>query len=247
MAAMEFSAPLIRARLVERYKRFLADVDILDGPDEGRRLTVHCPNSGSMMGLSDPGMEIWLERAKPTAKLPYGWRLVTLPGGHLAGIDTIVPNRIVKEALAAGRIPELAGYAQIKPEQRYSTNSRIDFLLSDPDRPPAYVEVKNVHLMRQPGLAEFPDCVTARGAKHLRDLAGEVARGNRAVMLYVLQRDDCDRFALAHDLDPAYTEALSEAIARGVEALAYRARLSTERISLDQAVALDLRAIGGAR
>ena len=237
---MEFKTPLVRGTLVQRYKRFLADVDLLDGPDAGQRVTVHCPNPGSMMGLNMPGLTVWLEPAtNPKAKLPYGWRLVALPDGAMAGIDTGVPNKIVAEALAQGAIPELAGYAEVKPEQRYSQNSRIDFLLTDPDRPPAYVEVKNVHLMREPGLAEFPDCVTARGAKHLRDLAGEIENGHRGVMLYVIQRDDCQRFSLADDLDPGYSAAFAEARTRGVEAIVYRASISTERITLGPALPLD--------
>jgi len=234
---MEFAQPLIPGRLVQRYKRFLADVDLADG----RRVTAHCPNPGSMMGLAEPGLRVWLEpNADPRRKLGHAWRLVDLPSGAMAGIDTAVPNRIVAEALAAGRIPDLAGYAEILPERRYGARSRVDFLLRGPGRPDAYVEVKNVHLMRRDGLAEFPDCVTARGTKHLADLAAEVARGHRAVMLYVVQRDDCDRFALADDLDPAYARGFAAATAEGVEALVYRATLSVNRIMLDSAIPMVL-------
>lgn len=232
MGVMEFAEALVPGRLIRRYKRFLADVELADG----REITAHCANPGAMLGLAEPGMAVWLEpNDNPRRKLNFAWRLVELPGGRLAGIDTGVPNRIVGEALAAGSVPELAGYPEIRAEQRYGERSRIDFLLSGP-RGRAYVEVKNCHLMRRTGLAEFPDCVTARGARHLRELAAMVEAGHRAVMLYVVQRDDCDRMSLAADLDPAYAAAFARARAAGVEPLAYRAILGTERISLGHAL-----------
>ena len=239
---MDFERPLIAGRLIQRYKRFLADVELADFDSAGVELacgdvvTAHCANPGAMLGLAEPGMRIWLEpNDNPKRKLRYAWRLVELPGGAMAGIDTSVPNRIVGEALRAGSIGELAGYRQIRPEQRYGANSRIDFLLTG-DAPDCYVEVKNVHLMRAPGLAEFPDCVTARGTKHLRELAAMAEAGHRAVMFYVVQRDDCGEMALADDLDPAYFSAFRDAHARGVEVLVYRAKLSTTRISLERAL-----------
>ena len=185
---MKFNQPLRPARLLKRYKRFLADVVL----EDGREVTVHCPNPGSMMGLSDPDSEVWLSPAPPGRKLPFGWELIRV-GDHLVGINTAWPNRLTEEALAAGRIEALSGYAARRREVPYGENSRIDLLLEAPDRPPCYVEVKNVHLKRPAG-AEFPDCVTKRGAKHLRELSAMVAAGHRAVMLYVVQRTDCDRF-----------------------------------------------------
>lgn len=226
---MKFETPLIRGRLLRRYKRFLADVILEDGAEA----TVHCANPGAMLGLDAPGQTVWLERSpNPKRKLPLSWRLVELEGGHFAGIDTSLPNRIVAEALAAGAIPELAGHAAYRPEVRYGTKSRVDFLASGGGLPDTYIEVKNVHLRREDDWAEFPDCVTARGAKHLAELAAMVTAGHRAVMLYVIQRTDCARFRLAADLDPGYARAFAAAHGAGVEAIAYDTRISTEGISL---------------
>ena len=232
---MEFSCPLIPGKLIRRYKRFLADVELQDG----REATAHCANPGAMLGLNSPGMRVWLEpNDDPKRKLKFAWKLVELPSGAMAGIDTGVPNKVVGEALRDGTIAGLDGYEEIRPEQRYGESSRIDFLLTGRDRPDAYVEVKNVHLMRQDGLAEFPDSVTKRGAKHLDELANMARHGHRAVMLYCVQRDDCDRFDLAADLDPAYAEAFERAVAQGVEVLVFRCTLDTTRISLERAIPL---------
>lgn len=211
---MEFAKPLTRGRLVRRYKRFLADVLL----DDGREVTAHCANPGAMLGLNAPGSLVWLEpNDDPRRSLRFAWRLVELPGGAWAGIDASLPNRLVKEALATGGVPALAGYAAFRPEVRYGRASRVDFLATGPGLPDAWLEVKNVHLSRSPGLAEFPDCVTARGARHLEELAGVVAAGGRGIMLYVVQRTDCAEMTLAADLDPGYARAFAAARAAGVE------------------------------
>ena len=231
---MRFQTPLIPARLIRRYKRFLADVRL---EDDGREVTAHCPNPGAMLGLAGPGMRVWLEpNDDPKKKLKFGWRLVELEEHHLAGIDTGVPNKVVGEALRAGQIPFLAEYRDIKPEQRYGKNSRIDFLLTHPTLPDTYVEVKNVHLRRTGDLAEFPDCVTERGAKHLVELSDMVTRGHRAIMLYLVQRTDCTRFTLARDLDPGYAETFDKARAAGVEVLVHSTHITTEGVSIGPAL-----------
>jgi sugar fermentation stimulation protein A len=225
---MDFPQPLVRGRLVSRYKRFFADVIL----DDGTTVTAHCPNPGAMLGLNTPGLDAWLSRSDdPKRKLPLTLELVEADGG-LVGINTLHPNRIAAEALAADAIPELAGYATHRREVRYGANSRVDFLLEHPDRPPCWLEIKNVHLRRSGTLAEFPDCVAARSLKHLRELSAMVEAGHRAVMLFVIQRTDCDSFSACPELDPAYARGLAEAAAAGVEVLAYRCAITPQRVAL---------------
>ena len=218
---------------MRRYKRFLADARL----EDGREITAHCANPGSMMGLAQPGMKIWLEpNDDPRKKLKYGWRLVDHENGHFTGVDTSIPNRALKSALADGQIAGLTGYANVRPEVKYGQNSRIDFLLTGPDKPDTYVEVESVTLSRQPGLAEFPDSVTARGAKHLGELANMAQQGHRAVMLYLVQRTDCTAMDFARDLDPGYGKAFDAAVARGVEAIAYDTVIETSGVAFGKPV-----------
>lgn len=233
---MQFPDPLIRGRLQRRYKRFLSDITL----DDGSEVVAHCANPGSMMGLAEPGSPVWLSPSRnPARKLKYSWELVEADGS-LVGINTGRANALVAEGLEAGKVPELAGYARRRAEVRYGAKSRVDFLLEDPDRPACYVEVKSVTLKRQPGLAEFPDAVTARGTKHLGELAEMVRQGQRAVLFFLVQRGDCAKVAPARDIDPAYAEALNRALATGVEILCYQCNLSPAGIALDEGLPLAL-------
>ncbi len=230
---MRFPKPLVKGTLVKRYKRFLADVEL----ESGDVVTAHCANTGSMRGLTEPGFEVWLlPAANPERKLRYTWEMVH-DGRTLVGINTARPNALVAEAIDAATIAELQGYESRRREVRYGGNSRIDILLEG-NGPACYVEVKNVHLSRESGTAEFPDSVTSRGAKHLAEMAGMVAQGHRAVMVYLIQRDDCDRLSIAADIDPGYDEGLTRALAGGVEAIAYSCKLTSEAIVVGNAVPL---------
>lgn len=241
---MKFAGELIPATLLKRYKRFLADVTLPDGSIT----TVHVANPGAMIGLQAPGARVWLSRS-PNAKrkLPLSWELVEADfgaGSELVGVNTGHPNTIVAEALAARAIPELAAYTTIRREVKYGKASRVDFLLEAEGLPSCYVEVKNVHMMRAPGLAEFPDSVTARGARHLEELAAMVAAGSRAVMLFLIQIGSAERFALARDIDPAYGLAFDHARAAGVEALAHTCAIARDGIALTHPVRIDEAAPG---
>lgn len=233
---MKFATPLLRGTLIQRYKRFLADVTL----DDGTTVTATCPNTGSMMGLVAPGGTVWLSTSdSPTRKYKHTWELVEADlgkGPKLVGINTGHPNKLVEEAIRAGKVDSLDGFADLKREQKYGKNSRIDLLLSDPSKGLAYVEVKNVHLSRKAGLAEFPDSVTTRGAKHLVELSDMVAAGHRAVMVFLIQRADVTKLSLAADVDPDYARAFEAAVAAGVEPLALRCKLSTTAITVEKAI-----------
>ncbi len=226
---MRFPQPLIPGRLIQRYKRFLADVEL----ESGQIVTAHCANPGAMLGLKAAGSRVWLSLSdSPTRKLKHSWEVVEADFGRgleYVGINTAHPNAIVAEAIANGFFPEFAPWPRLRREVKYGRNSRVDILLERDDGPPCYVEVKNVHMMRQPGLAEFPDSVTARGAKHLAELADMVAGGARAVMVYLIQMD-ADQFSLAADIDPAYAAAFAAAHAAGVEAIAVVCKVDPEGI-----------------
>jgi sugar fermentation stimulation protein A len=229
---MRFPTPLIPGTLARRYKRFLADIVL----ESGEMLTVHVANPGAMTGLDRPLSKVWLSNSgNPMRKLPYTWELVEADLGgdpELVGVNTVHPNLLVAEVLETGLIPELRDYATIRREVKYGTNSRVDFLLEAPNRPPCYLEVKNVHLMRKARFAEFPDCVTDRGTKHLDELSAVAASGKRAVILFVIQIPSAERFAVARDIDPAYGAAFDRARASGVEVLAWRCTVNVEGIEI---------------
>ncbi|MEP9352418.1 DNA/RNA nuclease SfsA [Xanthobacter sp. KR7-65] len=229
---MRFATPLLPGRLVRRYKRFLADVVL----DDGTETTAHVANSGAMLGLDTPGARVFLSRSlNPARKLALSWELVEADfgaGPELVGVNTMHPNLLVAQAIAAGAVPALAGYARMRREVKYGRSSRIDIQLEDDARPLCLVEVKNVHLMRAAGRAEFPDCVTARGAKHLDELAREAARGNRAVMVYISQIGSARSIGLARDLDPGYGRAFDRTRAAGIEVIGLVCRITPEAIEV---------------
>ncbi len=231
---MKFDSPLIEGVLLRRYKRFLADVQLPDGSV----VTAHSSNTGSMMGCSTPGSRVWLrDSGNAKRKYPFTWELVEGDEGALVGINTLLANHLVEEAIDAGVVAELQGYDRIRREVRYGReNSRVDLLLERGDEQ-AWVEVKSVTLARE-GVALFPDAVTTRGQKHLRELAEMAAQGHRAVIFFCIQREDVRRFAPADAIDPAYGELLREVMAAGVEALAYRARVDTQGIRLERSVTI---------
>ncbi|WP_273756154.1 DNA/RNA nuclease SfsA [Bartonella sp. MM73XJBT] len=223
---MLFIPKLFPAKLIHRYKRFLADVKW----DDQQIFTVSVPNTGSMLGLTTQNSNIWLSYHS-NSKRKYAYRLEIVEANNtLVGINTTLPNKLALEAIQKGLLPEVSAYKTILKEQCYGTHSRIDFLLRDGILPDCYLEVKNVHFIRQKGLTEFPDTVTKRGTRHLEELIKVVQQGKRAAMLYVIQREDCSAFAICHDLDPTYGRKFELALKSGVEFYAVKCHVSVEGI-----------------
>jgi len=232
---MQFDTQLIEGRLIKRYKRFMADIRLSDGSGT----IAHCPNSGSMKTCKTPGWKVMLSDSNnPNRKLRYTWEMIN-NGKCWIGIDTHLANKIAKEAIEKGWIPEIAGYDSLKTEVKYGQNSRIDILLSDGNKK-CYVEVKNVTLVEEDGYYKFPDAVTERGLKHLNELKSMVDQGHRAVMLYVIQRSDGTIFKPADKIDPKYGNGLREAQANGVEILTYRADVTPKKIELKHQIEYQL-------
>ena len=232
---MRFPAPLLEGRLLRRYQRFLADVDTPAGI-----VTAHCPNTGAMQGCAEPGMRVWLSPASnPARKLAWTWELVEALPGVVVGMHTGRSNALVREAIEAGRVPELAGYTAIRPEVKYGAGSRIDLLLAAPGRPDCYVEVKNVTAAVAGRVGYFPDAVTTRGTKHLREMSAMVAAGHRAVLVFCVQRGDVDCVRPADHIDPVYGRTLREALAAGVEVIALGATVTPEGIELERRLAVE--------
>jgi len=229
---MRFRAALVEGRLIRRYKRFLADVQLADGV-----ITAACPNTGSMLGCCEPGSRVWLsESDRATRKYRHTWEIVEV-GEVMVGINTGLPNALVAEAIGAGAIPELAGYASLRREVAFGEErSRVDIVLEDPARAPCYVEVKNVTAAVAGGVAVFPDAVSDRGARHLRELMRLKAAGLRPVQLYCVQRGDVREVRPADSIDPEYGRTLRRALEAGVEVMAYRAKVTPREIRLEESI-----------
>lgn len=234
---MNFSEPFVPATLIRRYKRFLADVRMADGTE----LTVHTPNTGSMLGCAEPGMQVWLRNTQnPKRKYLWSWEMSETAAGTLIGVDTSLSNRLVIEAIENGTLTQLQGYDKLKREVKYGEqNSRIDILLSRNNQD-CFVEVKNVTVKAGASTAIFPDAVTQRGAKHLEELMHVVSQGQRSVIVFCVQRFDVDCFRPADEIDPHYGKLLRKAVSQGVEVLAYRARLSPQSAVLQHELFVDI-------
>lgn len=233
---MDWPGEVHEASFIRRYKRFFAEFHHADGTV----ITAHCPNTGSMATCYREAAPCLVTfHDDPKRKLAYSWQAIHMPDGW-TGINTGLANRLVQEAIENGTITELQGYPTLKREQRYGENSRIDLLLRAPDRPDCYVEVKNVTLLLEPGLAGFPDAVTQRGTKHVRELAAQQRAGDRAVLFFCVQRASITRVTVAEQFDPEYAARLREAAAQGVEVLAYRAEFDARGVRLTTALPVDL-------
>ncbi|HEP0858431.1 TPA: DNA/RNA nuclease SfsA [Klebsiella aerogenes] len=234
---MLFTPPLQSATLIKRYKRFLADVIT----PEGQALTLYCPNTGAMTGCAAPGDTVWYSTSdNPKRKYAHTWELTETRQGAVICVNTLRANTLAKEAVLAGNIPELAGYNILKSEVKYGEeNSRIDLMLQAEDRRNCYIEVKSVTLAEKE-YGYFPDAVTARGQKHLRELMSVAAAGHRAVILFAVLHSAIDRFSPAHHIDAKYAQLLIEAQEKGVEILAWKAELSTKMMTLNKPIAVAL-------
>ncbi|MFK7823023.1 MAG: DNA/RNA nuclease SfsA [Oligoflexales bacterium] len=230
---MNFEQPLIPATLIKRYKRFLADVHL----DCGKQVTAHCPNTGSMKTCGSAGDRVYLSHHNsPTRKLSYTWELTETQEGFI-GINTHRPNRVVVDAIERGLVPELKGYESLRTEVRYGDRSRIDILLEANNMPPCYVEIKNVTLLSKNDVI-FPDAVTERGLKHLKELSKQHALGNRAAMFYLVNRPEGSHFRPAQEIDPTYAKALKAAHKDGLEILIYRSCNSLDRTEITKKIPL---------
>lgn len=251
---MKFHPQLITATLLKRYKRFLADVILPDNSE----ITIHCPNPGSMLGLNKAGSKVWISKSNnPKRKLPYTLEIIEVENDKnsetltktLVGVNTNIANTIAREAIEAGLISSIPNDATLIPEQRYGENSRIDFLIETKNKDLIYLEVKSVTLMRsntskqelpEQGLYEFPDSVTKRGTKHLEELVKVVQNGHRAIMLFLIQRNDGNKFAIAKDIDPIYFEAFMRAHSAGVEMFCVQCEVTHQGIYPEKLVEIIL-------
>ena len=227
---MKFNKKILQGTLIKRYKRFFADIKY-----KNESITAHCPNSGSMMGLIDKGNKIWFYTSNnPERKLKYTLEIIEVKNEKV-GINTFLTNKIVFEALVNKKISSLIKFKNIKREVKFSDKTRFDFFLSN-DTEKCFLEVKNVTLLREKKIAEFPDAITSRGTKHLNELCKAKKEGYQSYMLYLIQRDDCDSFKIAEDIDEKYKDAFNKAIKSGVKILCYDCKLSNEEIKLNNQI-----------
>jgi len=232
---MKFDSPLIKGRLIKRYKRFLADIVL----DDGSEITAHCANTGAMTGCMPEGANVWLSVSdNPKRKYPHSWQLVEVEAGVLACINTSLTNKLAHEALVQNQITELVGFDGCRSEVPYGDEgSRVDFVLNFPGSE-AFVEVKHVTLSTQKGVSSFPDAVTKRGQKHLRELIQQVKTGHRAVLLFIIMRTDVNLVTPADSVDAEYGRLLREAVKEGVEVIAYGVKINTEGMSIDRTISI---------
>ena len=231
---MNFENQLISGVFIKRYKRFFVDVKI-----KGKKITAHCPNTGSMMGLLSVGNKVWISESNNLKrKLRYTLQIIEKDKKKI-GVNTHLTNKIVKEALESGIIKEFNKSSEIKPEQRFGSNTRFDFLIKD-KKNKSFIEVKNVTLSRTPMLAEFPDAVTSRGLKHINDLISAVKKGYRSYLFFVIQRNDCNKFSIAKDIDPQYSKLLTVALRNNVKIICYDCKFSSKGIKLNKKIKLQI-------
>jgi len=227
---MNFENKLISGIFIKRYKRFFVDVQI-----KNKLITAHCPNTGSMQGLLKEGNKIWLSKSNnPNRKLKYTLQIIE-DGNSKVGVNTHLTNKIVLDALENNLIREFSKNIKIKPEVKFGENTRFDFLIADKNYK-AFIEVKNVTLARKPKIAEFPDAITSRGAKHIRELIRASKKGYKIYIAFIIQREDCDQLAIASDIDPEYSRLLSKAIKEKLNILCYDCKFSTKGIKLNKKI-----------
>ena len=227
---MKFKEKLLQGTLIKRYKRFFADIKY-----NNKIITGHCPNSGSMLGLLDKNNKVWFSVSdNPNRKLKYTLEIIEIEKKKV-GINTLLTNKIVLEALNLKKIKSLIKFNKIKHETKFSDNTRFDFLLQN-DKEKCFLEVKNVTLLRKNKIAEFPDAITSRGTKHLNELSNAIKKGYQSFILYLIQREDCDSFKIAKDIDEVYGNAFSKALKTGVKILCYDCKLNDEEIKLNNQI-----------
>tara|TARA_B100001123_G_scaffold407104_1_gene499016 strand:- start:275 stop:970 length:696 start_codon:yes stop_codon:yes gene_type:complete len=227
---MKFKERLLQGTLIKRYKRFFVDIKY-----HNKTIIAHCPNSGSMMGLLNSGNKVWFSKSdNPKRKLKYTLEIV-VSNKNLIGVNTLLSNKIVLEALKKKKIKDLAKFNNIKAESRFSKKTRFDFLISN-DKEKCFLEVKNVTLSRKKGIAEFPDAITSRGTKHLNELINAKKKDYKSYILYLIQREDCTSFKIAEDIDLAYKNTFNKALNNGVKMLCYDCKLNNEEIKLNNKI-----------